>query len=55
MSVKFEVNFESYLSIWSTTQYGDDIKAMTFYNKHQEIRITTETNFDLILSSADDK
>ena len=54
MSVKFYVN----LSVWSTTQYGDGIKTMTFYNKHQEIRITifsAETKFDLILSSPDDE
>ena len=40
MSVKFEVNLNLYLSVCSTSQYGDDIKAMTFYNKHKEIRIT---------------
>ena len=34
MSVKFEVNFESLFERWLTTQYGDDIKAMTFYIKH---------------------
>ena len=33
MSVKFEVNCES-LSVWSNAQHGDDIKAMTFHNKH---------------------
>ena len=38
MSVKFEVNF--YLNVCSTAQYDDDIKVMTFYNQHQEIRIT---------------
>ena len=40
MSLKFEVNFESLFEHWSNTQYGDDIKAMTFYNKHQEKHIT---------------
>ena len=31
MSIKFEVILNLYLSVWSTPQYGDDIKAMTFY------------------------
>ena len=51
-----------YLSVCSTTQYDDDIKTMTFYSKHLEIRISyflggiiTETNFYLILSSPDDE
>ena len=50
-----------YLSVWSTIQYGDDIKAMTFYIKHLRNTcyhflggITTGTNFDLILWSSDD-
>ena len=41
MSVKFEVNFESLFErLVDYTLYGTDIKAMTFYNKHQEISIT---------------
>ena len=34
MSVKFEVKILNLkLSVSLTTQYGDDIKAMTFYKK----------------------
>ena len=40
MSERFEEILNLYLSIWSTTQYGDDIKAMTFYNEYYEICIT---------------
>ena len=40
MSVNLKKNLNFYLSICSTTRYGDDIKVKTLYNKHQEIRIT---------------
>ena len=60
MSVKFEVNVESLFErLFDYIVQCDDMKAMTFYNKHQKIRITlfseTETNFDLISSSPDDE
>ena len=32
-----------YLRVWSTTQYGDDIKAMTFYNKHYQVNASEVT------------
>ena len=40
MSVKFEVNVESLFERSVDYTLIDDIKAITFYNKHREICIT---------------
>ena len=37
MSVKFEVNFESLFERLIDFTAIDDIKTITFYNKHEEI------------------
>ena len=58
MSVKFEVNFESLIERFVDYTVMDDIKAITFIiiialrNMYYHFLggITTETNFDLILS-----
>ena len=53
MSVKFEVNFESlFKRLVDYTIYGDDIRNKYY---HFLRGITTETNFDMILSSPDDE
>ena len=50
MSVKFEVNFESLFERLADYTVIDDIKAII----HFLAGITTETNFDLILSFDDE-
>ena len=58
MSVKFEVKFKSLLDSLVDHTVIDYINAKTFHNKHRKKcvlpfsrrGITTETNFDLILS-----
>ena len=40
MSVKVEINFESLFEHLVDYTVIDDIKAIMFYNKHLEIRIT---------------
>ena len=57
MSVKFEVNFESLFERLVDYTVINDIKAIKFHNNkyyHFLGEITTETNFDLILSSDDE-
>ena len=53
MSVKFEVNFESLFERLVDYTVIDDVKAITFI-KYFLGGITTETNFDLILSFDDE-
>ena len=54
MSVKFEVNFKSLFERLVDYTVIDDTNARTFYNTFSRRRITTETNFDLILSFGDE-